>query len=133
MKTYWQTIDSFGKLETYTENKPKAYTDNQGRTRFDATSSKYLGDFHLFPMVLKPLQIAEITVNGNGTWSYEIEREEGWYMCFDTDKISPIVLQWTGGIFKAANGASFTEDWFKCNGWICEDKIESQLLNEIRK
>ena len=133
MKTYWQTIDSFGKLETYTENKPKAYTDNQGRTRFDATSSKYLGDFHLFPMVLKPLQIAEITVCENGTWSYEIEREEGWYMCFDTDKISPIVLQWTGGIFKAANGASFTEDWFKCNGWICEDKIESQLLNEIRK
>ena len=133
MKTYWQTIDSFGKLETYTENKPKAYTDNQGRTRFDATSSKYLGGFHLFPMVLKPLQIAEITVCENGTWSYEIEREEGWYMCFDTDKISPIVLQWTGGIFKAANGASFTEDWFKCNGWICEDKIESQLLNEIRK
>ncbi len=79
MKTYWQTIDSFGRLETYTGDKPKTYADDQGRTSFDATTSKYLGAFHLFPMVLKPLQIVEITVNENGTWSYEIEREEGWY------------------------------------------------------
>ena len=34
----------------------------------------------LFPVKLKPLQIAEIKVNENGTWSYEIEREEGWYI-----------------------------------------------------
>ena len=34
----------------------------------------------LFPVPLKPLQIAEITVNENGTWSWEIEREIGWYL-----------------------------------------------------
>ena len=41
----------------------------------------------LFPIELKPLQIAEITVNENGTWRYEIEREEGWYMAKWSDKI----------------------------------------------
>ena len=128
MKTYWQAADANGKVYLYNTEKPKL---NDVRGSY-IVSYNYTADF-LFPIQLKPLQIAEIKVNENGTWSYEIEREEGWYMCFDTDKISPIVLQWTGGIFKAANGASFTEDWFKCNGWICEDKIESQLLNEIRK
>ena len=127
MKTYWQSVDIDGTVKTWLEASPTLHIEKY----YDSC-----GDFieeGLFPITLKPLQIAEITVCENGTWSYEIEREEGWYMCFDTDKISPIVLQWTGGIFKAANGASFTEDWFKCNGWICEDKIESQLLNEIRK
>ena len=104
MKTYWQTIDSFGKLETYTENKPKAYTDNQGRTRFDATSSKYLGDFHLFPMVLKPLQIAEITVCENGTWSYEIEREEGWYMAKEKHSGFVFLSNNYGGEWKNQSG-----------------------------
>ena len=96
IKIYWQTIDSFGKLETYTDNKPKAYTDYQGRTKFDATSSKYLGGFHLFPMVLKPLQIAEIKVNENGTWSYEIEREEGWYMAKGRSGAEYLVLYKNG-------------------------------------
>ena len=104
MKTYWQTIDSFGKLETYTENKPKAYTDNQGRTRFDATSSKYLGDFHLFPMVLKPLQIAEITVCENGTWSYEIEREVGWYMAKEKHSGFVFLSNNYGGEWKNQSG-----------------------------
>ena len=104
MKTYWQTIDSFGKLETYTENKPKAYTDNQGRTRFDATSSKYLGGFHLFPMVLKPLQIAEITVCENGTWSYEIEREEGWYMAKEKHSGFVFLSNNYGGEWKNQSG-----------------------------
>ena len=126
IRIYWQAMDSDGQVVLYHTEKPVSNGVNFGnRGQYDC--------YILFPIPLKPLQIAEITVNEDGTWSYEIEREEGWYMCFDTDKISPIVLQWTGGIFKAANGASFTEDWFKCNGWICEDKIESQLLNEIRK
>ena len=126
IKIYWQAMGVSGTVYVY-DTKPELNTPGN----YFATGNAS-GNF-LFPIPLKPLQIAEITVCENGTWSYEIEREEGWYMCFDTDKISPIVLQWTGGIFKAANGASFTEDWFKCNGWICEDKIESQLLNEIRK
>ena len=128
MKTYWQAMDGDEKVYLFYNEKP---TCDDGEY-YSCHSGEYTAGI-TFPITLKPLQIAEITVCENGTWSYEIEREVGWYMCYDTGKLSPIVLQWVGGIFKAANGASFTEDWFKCNGWICEDKIESQLLNEIRK
>lgn len=73
MKTYWQVADKDGTEKTFWHNKPKLecgiYTDG-------------IGDWcehSIFPIKLKPLQIAEITVNENGTWSYEIEREEGRY------------------------------------------------------
>lgn len=69
---YWQAADGDGKVYIYSIAKPAL----NGRTyvaEYNCTS-----DF-LFPIPLKPLQIAEITVCEDGTWSYEIEREEGWY------------------------------------------------------
>lgn len=50
----------------------------------------------LFPVKLKPLQIAEIKVNENGTWSYEIEREEGWYMAKGRSGAEYLVLYKNG-------------------------------------
>lgn len=75
MKTnkYWQAMDGDGKVYLYNTARPTL----SGRTYIaedDGTS------VFSFPIPLKPRQIAEITVNEDGTWSYEIERAEGWYM-----------------------------------------------------
>ena len=74
MKTYWQSVDIDGTVKTWLEASPTLHIEKY----YDSC-----GDFieeGLFPIPLKPLQIAEIKVNENGTWSYEIEREEGWYI-----------------------------------------------------
>ena len=74
MKTYWQSVDIDGMVKTWLEASPTLHIEKY----YDSC-----GDFieeGLFPITLKPLQIAEIKVNENGTWSYEIEREEGWYI-----------------------------------------------------
>ena len=83
-KTYWQAMD--GKNETYLFplEKPRF---NDGMPRCSSGVS-YI--HFLFPIPLKPLQIATITVNENGTWSWEIEREEGWYMARWSDKIDTL-------------------------------------------
>jgi hypothetical protein len=81
-KTYWQAMDNDGKAYLFHgDEKPTCddgeyYSDNNGN---------YSSDF-LFPIELKPLQIAEVKVNENGTWSWEIEREEGWYAAEYADK-----------------------------------------------
>ncbi len=72
--TYWQAKDTSGKVFIFTE-KPYRSNGIECRAKRGSASSSFL-----FPIDLKPLQIAEITVNENGTWSYEIEREEGVYM-----------------------------------------------------
>ena len=73
IKTYWQAIDGDGSVCLYHTTRPNLINGVYGNK----------GDYSnevLFPIPLKPLQIAEITVCENGTWSYEIEREEGWYI-----------------------------------------------------
>jgi hypothetical protein len=76
IKTYWQAMDGDGKAYLFHgDEKPTCddgeyYSDNNGNYSRDI----------LFPVPLKPLQLATITVNENGTWSWEIEREEGVYM-----------------------------------------------------
>lgn len=72
-KKYWQAAAENGKAFLYCKAKPGF----DGKTYI--AKYNYSSDF-LFPIPLKPLQIAEITVCSDGTWSYEIEREEGWYM-----------------------------------------------------
>ena len=81
-KTYWQAMDNDGKAYLFHgDEKPTCddgeyYSDNNGN----------YSQGILFPIPLKPLQIATITVNENGTWSWEIEREEGWYSAAWTQK-----------------------------------------------
>jgi len=70
-KTYWQAMNGDGKVYIYTRKPTLVRT-----TYHQATGTSIV----LFPIPLKPLQIAKITVKENGTWSYEIEREEGWYV-----------------------------------------------------
>ncbi len=71
-KKYWQAADADGREFLYRDEKPKLCN---GSYRNPGQYTKAI-----FPISLKPLQIAEITVCDDGTWSYEIEREEGWYM-----------------------------------------------------
>mgnify|MGYP003491832266 CR=1 FL=1 len=92
MKTYWQSVDIDGTVKTWLEASPTLHIEKY----YDSC-----GDFieeGLFPIPLKPLQIAKITVNENGTWSYEIEREEGWYMARH-DEGAHYVLLYKNGDF----------------------------------
>lgn len=98
MKKYWQTSDSTGEECTFFKEKPRlmsngAYINND----------EYVS-FFLFPIPLKPLQIAEITINEDGTWWYETEREDGWYAGKKKDSIAnpydyPYFFQYENGKF----------------------------------
>ncbi len=88
-KTYWQAMDNDGKVYLYSTEKPKL----KGNTY--VAEDNCTSDF-LYPINLKPLQIAEIKVNENGTWSYEIEREEGWYMAKGRSGAEYLVLYKNG-------------------------------------
>ncbi len=99
MKTYWQAADSNGKVYLYNTEKPKL---NDVRGSY-IVSYNYTADF-LFPIQLKPLQIAEIKVNENGTWSYEIEREEGWYMAKEKHSGFVFLSNNYGGEWKNQSG-----------------------------
>lgn len=81
MKTYWQAMDSDGKVYLFYNEKP---TCDDGEY-YSCHGGEYIAGI-TFPIPLKPLQIAEVKVNENGTWSYEIEREEGWYAAKWADK-----------------------------------------------
>jgi len=72
-KTYWQAMDVSGTVYLY-DTKPELNRPGNYFTTGNASRN------FLYPIELKPLQIATITVSENGTWSWEIEREEGWYM-----------------------------------------------------
>jgi len=89
-KTYWQAMDKDGKMYVF-NGKP---TLEKGC--FYLLDGGDCSMVVLFPIPLKPLQIATITVNENGTWSYEIEREEGWYMAKGRSGAEYIVLYKNG-------------------------------------
>ena len=78
IKTYWQAIDGDGSVCLYHTTRPNLINGVYGNK----------GDYSnevLFPIPLKPLQIATIKVNENGTWSWEVEREEGVYISKNRD------------------------------------------------
>ena len=98
MKTYWQSVDIDGTVKTWLEASPTLHIEKY----YDSC-----GDFieeGLFPITLKPLQIAEITVNENGTWSYEIEREVGWYMAKEKHSGFVFLSNNYGGEWKNQSG-----------------------------
>lgn len=82
-KTYWQAMDVSGTVYLY-DTKPELNRPGNYFTTGNASRN------FLYPIELKPLQIATITVSENGTWSWEIEREEGWYMARWSDKIDTL-------------------------------------------
>ena len=92
-KKYWQAVDSDGERKTFLDNKPELsggiYSDED----------EWIERF-LFDIPLKPLQIAEITVCDDGTWSYEIEREEGWYMAVGIDSGMEYLVLYKNGEYR---------------------------------
>lgn len=103
----WQIIDANGEETTYFKEKPRKMLKGNEYDGYDYT------DGFLFPIPLKPLQIAEITVCDDGTWSYEIEREEGWYMAKATtnDRTTKIV-KYKNGHFHDYDGNSCATDYY---------------------
>ena len=80
-KTYWQAMDKDRTVNLFS-NKPRLCINHYHKENM---SDGFI-EGAIFPIPLKPLQIATITVNENGTWSWEIEREEGWYSAAWTQK-----------------------------------------------
>lgn len=97
IKTYWQAMDANGKVYLFSQ-KPELTDGNRYTTLANCTAC------FLYPINLKPLQIAEIKVNENGTWSYEIEREEGWYWAKwhkgSTSNGGYTVINYKGGVWR---------------------------------
>ena len=86
----------------------------------------------LFPVPLKPLQIAEITVNENGTWSWEIEREIGWYLtvCKNSYIDSTVVARyWNGTEWKIKIGSAkwAGDDIIK----VVSGKLDNEYLKSL--
>lgn len=97
MKIYWQAMDVSGTVYVY-DTKPELNRPGNYFTTGNASRN------FLFPIPLKPLQIAEIKVNENGTWSYEIEREEGWYMAKEKHSGFVFLSNNYGGEWKNQSG-----------------------------
>lgn len=121
IKTYWQARDENGAVFLHNE-KPLLK-----RGFFQCTKDGDCTSVMLFPIELKPLQIAEITVNENGTWSYEIEREEGWYMARNTNGDTTAVVKYCGGgDWIYFRGAKFEPD--ECNWIVSSTRIPNECI-----
>ena len=106
MKIYWQAMDVSGTVYVY-DTKPELNTPGNYFTTGNASRN------FLFPIPLKPLQIAEIKVDENGTWSYEIEREEGWYMAKATaNNRTTKIVKYKNGAFHDYDGNSCATDFY---------------------
>lgn len=107
-KKYWQAKDKGGTVNLFID-KPRLcgkhyHRENMGNGFIECA---------VFPIPLKPLQIAEITVNEDGTWSYEIERQEGWYWARAkaTNAVYPLQYKcgiWYRGIGNRIDAEPFT-------------------------
>ena len=70
----WQAMDD--NVYTYHEIKPSLKLSMKNGNYANGENISTIK----FPIQLKRLQIAEITINEDGTWTYEIEREDGLYI-----------------------------------------------------
>ncbi len=101
----WQAMDIDGNITAFTGYKPM----------FDKLRDKYLPhssltkilDGFVLPIRLKPLQIAEITFHDGGTWTYEIERKEGFYFVKNISSGMVLHLKYSKGSWFYPNGEEF--------------------------
>lgn len=96
----WQAMDDNGDVYTYHEIKPSLKLSMKNGNYANGENISTIK----FPIPLKPLQIAEITINEDGTWWYETEREDGWYAGKKKDSIAnpydyPYFFQYENGKF----------------------------------
>lgn len=103
-KKYWQAADKDGETKIYNVKPELSCEDHYHSNRGICTKNL------LFPIPLKPLQIAEITVNENSTWSYEIEREEGWYMAKSVNGNEYIFKYKDGDFFRFNSGKAVAKE-----------------------
>lgn len=113
-KKYWQAVDKKDETYLFPLEKPRF---NDGMLRCSSGVS-YI--HFLFPIPLKPLQIAEITVNSDGTWSYETEREEGFYMANKKPDFGRGIVQYKGG------------KWFDIDGAPLAISLEPYTISQTR-
>ena len=103
IKTYWQAMDKCGDVYLFHTTKPTLeygeIWDNVGSCDNDI----------LFPIPLKPPQIAGIKVNENGTWSYKIEREEGYYLARRNGNLAKAAVKYKGGAWYWLSGGKIDE------------------------
>jgi len=105
-KKYWQAMDKDKSVGIFT-SRPVRNEDDGGNYEIDEKTHGYRNIIYTFPIPLKPLQIAEITVNENGTWSWEIEREEGWYMAKRKVDEVPFIMLFVQGEFRQYGNDKF--------------------------
>ena len=117
----WQTTDKDGTQKTHLTEKPFLYSDMANNKFFGCKDDTSLNGF-LFPIPLKPLQIAEITVCEDGTWSYEIERQEGWYWARAKATNAVYPLQYKGGIWYSGIGNRIDAEPFTISSTRIPDK-----------
>lgn len=98
----WQAVEYDGNKYTFLKHKPKLGYDKR---RYESNGDK-ITDF-LFSIPLKPLQIAEITTNEDGTWTYEIERKEGFYFVKNISSGMVLHLKYSKGSWFYPNGEEF--------------------------
>lgn len=113
-KKYWQAVDKDGGVFIYTQKPKKGNLE-----RYDPNGA-ICSWFFLYPIPLKPLQIAEITVCADGTWSYEIEREEGYYMANKKPDFGRGIVQYKGG------------KWFDIDGAPLVISLEPYTISQTR-
>ena len=112
-KKYWQAKDKDETEYLYHTVKPNLINGVYGN------KENYHDEF-LFPIPLKTLQIAEITVTAGGTWSYEIEREEGFYMANKKPDFGRGIVQYKGG------------KWFDIDGAPLAISLEPYTISKTR-
>lgn len=113
----WQAIDKDGTGWTFVERKPELTHVKTWTNRCDSVFPGFLFPLHSH---LKPLQIAEITVTAGGTWSYEIEREEGFYMANKKPDFGRGIVQYKGG------------KWFDIDGAPLAISLEPYTISKTR-
>lgn len=113
-KKYWQAADKDGETKIYNVKPELSCEDHYHSNRGICTKNL------LFPIPLKPLQIAEITVTAGGTWSYEIEREEGFYMANKKPDFGRGIVQYKGG------------KWFDIDGAPLAISLEPYTISKTR-
>lgn len=118
----WQVVDTDGAMYTTLKARPNFLKDG-----LDSFGASYCKTGFIFPINLRVGQIAEITVNENGTWSYEIEREEGWYFVKHKSRNEVTLWRYKSGEWHYAIGG-MVDDYHFDNVKISPTRIPDECI-----